>query len=81
VDLHLGEMNLTAIVDTVFSNIIDKGAGKLGSWALDKQGLTSTKKAFQEALNEAFEQFEQHIGKRERYGKRLARLFGQFFGR
>ena len=48
--MPLGEVILTAIVDAVFSNVVDKGADKLGSWALDKRGLTSTKKAFQEVI-------------------------------
>src|SRR5437667_5429349 len=56
--MPLEEIILAAIADAVFGCIFDKNADKVGGWARDKLGLDSTKKAFKEALGQAFEQLK-----------------------
>ncbi len=55
------EVILAAIADAVIGYAFEKSSDKLGEWARDKLGLNSTKKAFKEALGEAFERLrKQH---------------------
>ena len=53
------EVILAAIADAVIGYAFEKSSDKLGEWARDKLGLNSTKKAFKEALGEAFERLRQ----------------------
>ena len=53
--MPIEEIILAAIADAVVGYAFEKSSDKLGEWARDKLGLNSTKKAFKEALGEAFE--------------------------
>lgn len=56
--MPVAEIILTAIADAVAGYAFEKGADKLGGWARDKLGLDPTKKAFKEALGQAFERLQ-----------------------
>ncbi len=56
--MAIAEIMLAAIADAVFSYIVAKGGDELGGWAKNKLGLDPAKKAFKEALGEAFEDLE-----------------------
>jgi hypothetical protein len=57
--MPLEEVILAAIVDAVIGSVFEKGSNKLGEWARDQLRLDPIKKAFKEALSQAFERLEE----------------------
>jgi len=55
----IGEVILTAIIDAVIGYTLEKGLDRLGGRVQEILGRDPTKKAFKEALGQAFERLRQ----------------------